>query len=171
MTSPESRRFPQTEPTLAYDVAKARLAMRFAQIDSLDTKVATLLGFGSSLLVILGAFLALNEEPLSRASVALFIVAAAIYVLLAAASLYAYSPRKWEAGPKLDELWGYAEQYAPVVLGWWAAESFKTCCKNVEDQMTPKLLAARLGVFLIAIEASLLVAGLVVQADLVSPPW
>jgi hypothetical protein len=138
--------------------------MRFAQIDALDAKLVNLLGFGSSLLVILAAFLALNEKTLSRAPVTLFSAAAAIYLLLAVASLYAYSPREWEAGPKLDEVWDYADRYPPSALGWWATESFKSCCKQVEDQVTPKLVAVRIGVPLVVSEAILLVVGLAVVA-------
>lgn len=164
MTSQDTSRFPQSESTIPYDIAKHRLTGQLAQLDALDAKIAGTLGFASALVAIFAGFLALNGDHLPKGSIAAFSIAVAIYVFLTIVLLKAYFVRDWEGGPKLDEVWTNAGLYEPRILGWWATESFTSCYVNNRAGIVDKARAAKLGAVLVVAQTIALVTGLAIVA-------
>jgi hypothetical protein len=160
MTAQQSSRFPRGDPTIAYDVAKERLATQLAQIDGLDAKLANAVGFGSALVTIVAAFLALKGEDLARVPVCFLSAAGVVYTVLMCVSLWAYRIRKWDFGPDLTAVWNTADQYDERALTWTVAEATMNAYRANKDAVETKATLAALTVALLASESILMVVGL-----------
>jgi len=164
MAGTEERRFPRADPQLVYELARDRLSSQLAQVDALDGKIVSFLGLGSGLLGVLAAFVALREDVPPERTLALVAAAGLVYALLAAVSLSAYSPRRWEVGPNLDQAWQYTAQFELPIMYWWAAEAFKDQYARNKSRVQDKIGGAKLCEKLMVLEAVLLTAGVTLVA-------
>lgn len=151
--------------SLVTAVAMDRVAKQWSQIDSLDGKCASLLGFGSALLGVLAAGLAIREGSLGTATVILLSIAGVIYLALAGLCLRAYAPREWKAAPELDRLWEFARKYSLQEQSWRVAEGYTQFYLENRPRLLPKILAARVGAWLLAAETLVVTAALAVAAS------
>lgn len=154
-----THRFPPGDPQLVHDLAKERLNAQLSQIDSLDTKIGNLLGFGSAILAIVVTILTLAPMMPLRTMILLFTGIAA-YVAMVITLLIAYYARRWEAGPDLNEAWQYSTQYEIRTMGWWATESLKNCYFANKNKTARKVKAIKIGLPLLVVETATLSLGL-----------
>ena len=156
----EAPPFPKTEPGVVYSLAMDRVQTQLCQIEALDSKIGTLLGFSGAVLAILAAFLALREGAVPGHALALLCISGTAFLGIALGALRAYYTKHWEVGPDLDEAWQYAREHEERLLAWWAAESFTECFKNNQDNVNLKVRVVKLSVALVVIQAVTLVIGL-----------
>jgi len=149
----KTRPFPTKDPDVVYRLAADRLQTQQRQIDTLDSKIGNLLGFGSALLAIVAAFLALWQGAIPCIALALLCLSGTAYVGIVVSSLFAYYARQWEAGPSLDEVWQLSREYEEKQMAWWAAESFTKSYENNQGSVKPKVLAVKVNVALVALQA------------------
>jgi hypothetical protein len=125
----QPKRFPDADPSLAYDVAKHRLDIQLASIDALDNKLAVGFSLGTAIMAVLLASLALGpstEEDsagLSAVSLALLSLTATAYIVQAYLFFEANLLfRSWSIGPATRDIWKMAETYRDHMgLLYWAA--------------------------------------------------
>jgi hypothetical protein len=160
MTAQKPSRFPRGDPGIAYDVAKDRLATQLAQIDGLDAKLANAVGFGSALVTIMAAFLALKSDDIPRVAVCFLSTAGVAYIALMIVSLWGYRIRRWDFGPELGAVWNTADQYEEHALTWAVAEATMNAYRANKDAVETKGTLAALTVPLLVLESVLIVAGL-----------
>ena len=90
--------------SIVFKVARDRLSLQMGQIGRLDTKLASLFGFGSAVASVAAAFLALGSQDLGLPVRGLLIFSLFIYVFLLIVSLFAVFQRRFEYGPDLYDL-------------------------------------------------------------------
>lgn len=158
------RPYPSAGERIVYELARDRIGAQLSQIDGLDSKLASFLGFGGTLVGIGAAVLALRDDtpPLST----VFLVAAAIflYAVLAGICLIGYRLQDWRAGPKLEDAWALARKHPEPVLYWWAAEGYTRFYRANRALLKPKIVAGQIGVWLLTAEAGSLTIGLLIAA-------
>lgn len=162
-----TRPFPRKDPDVILKTAMDRQQQQQTQIDSLDVKLGSLLGFGSVLFSILvGSLLALsltvNDMEVNQWAWVMLGLSGGIYLLLVPISLRAYFPIGWQSGPNLYETWQRARKDSRRELGWWIAESFTNCYENNQNMAERKAWLTSICIWLIAIETITLAAGLIV---------
>jgi len=155
-----ANRFPQKDPQLVYDLSKERLNVQLSQIDSLDTKIGNLMGFGSAILAIMVTILTLASTVPLHTMILLFIGIAA-YLAMVITLLIAYYAKHWEAGPDLNEAWQHSTQYEIRTMYWWATESLKKCYFGNKNKTARKVRAIKIGLPLLAVETVTLTLGLI----------
>jgi hypothetical protein len=157
----ETRPFPKENTDVIYGLSMDRFRAQLQQIDSLDGKIGTLLGFGGVLLAILAAFVALMEGTIPGNTLALLCTSGAAYISIVVSSLYAYYTMRWESGPKLYEAWQNARTYNKKQLAWWVAESFTKSYENNQIKVRRKIWVVKLNVVLTIIQAIALALALI----------
>ena len=124
----------QNEPSNALDenvnflymLTSNRLQNQLQQIDSLDSKTISLLGFSCTLMAILAAAIAIIEitgSEILMAYVALGI-SFSTFIFIAIVSLKSYFVKDWHVGPNIQEAWEHSKKYAQHAMLEWAADSF-----------------------------------------------
>jgi len=160
----ETRPFPDEGGKVVYEIARDRLVAQLSQMDGLDGKLATFLGFGSAMIGILAAFLGLREEATPAAANVFLGFASFFYLLLAGLCLYAYRIRGWDVGPKLGQAWQYSRSYTERQMWWWAAEAYTRFYQRNRSAVQPKVLVGRRAMQLLALESGAIVLALLVVA-------
>ena len=154
-----TRRFPHRNPQLVYDLAKERLNVQLSQIDSLDTKIGNLLGFGSAILAIVVTILTL-APVMPLYTMILLLMGIAAYGAMVIILLSAYYARRWEAGPDLNEAWQHSIRYEIRTMYWWATESLKKCYFANKNKTALKVKSIKIGLPLLVVETATLTIGL-----------
>jgi hypothetical protein len=99
----------ERDPQLFYEVARDRLNVQLSLLDALDNKVISLVGFGSTLLGILGAVIALHasgtNESIGAVEIVLLIAATVDYVVVVWKVIEAYFCRSIDLGPEIRKTW------------------------------------------------------------------
>lgn len=109
-----------------YTLTSTRLQNQLQQIESLDSKTISLLGFSCTLMAILAAAIAIikitsSEIPASYVSLGISFSA---FIFIVRASLKSYSVKPWHVGPDLKEAWQFSHKHLPDAMLKWAARSF-----------------------------------------------
>lgn len=118
------RRRPDCPDKLFADVTLAQLAAQMEQIDSLDQKAATAFTFGSVVLPVYAALIALKpSNHIPNSAVIALALAGLAYVALAAFSLLAYWIRSFSFRPHPDDLADRARQWDEPRLYRWIARN------------------------------------------------
>ena len=160
----ETRPFPDKGERIVYEIARDRVMQQLGQIDGLDGKLATFLGFGSAMIGILAAFLGLREEATPAATNVFLGFAGFFYVLLAVLCLYAFRLRGWDVGPKLGQAWQYSRSYTERNMWWWAAEAYTQFYQGNRKAVRPKVRVARRAIQLLVLESGAIALALILVA-------
>lgn len=109
-----------------YALTSNRLHNQLQQIDSLDSKTISLLGFSCTLMAVLAAAIAIiGIRPtvmiMAYVSLALSVLA---FVFIVAVSLKSYHTKGSHVGPDIQEAWSNARKYTEPQMLKWAARSF-----------------------------------------------
>ena len=101
--------YPPRDPELFYDLARERLATQLSVIDALDNKIISLVGFGSAVLGILAAVVALrasgDDDSLGTVELAFLAASGVAYAVVIWTGIRAYFARKVALGPDLLVIW------------------------------------------------------------------
>ena len=109
-----------------YTLTSNRLQNQLQQIDSLDSKTISLLGFSCTLIAILAAatsIIGITSSEILVSYISLGISAAA-FIFVVIASLKSYHTKGWHAGADIQEAWEHSKKYKPPKMLRWAAGSF-----------------------------------------------
>ncbi len=109
-----------------YSLTSNRLQNQLQQIDLLDSKTISLLGFSCTLIAILAAAISIIEITTSEfiASYILLGVSTAAFIFIVITSLKSYHTKGWRVGANLKEAWKHAEEYEEPKMLRWAARLF-----------------------------------------------
>lgn len=109
-----------------HSLTSNRLQNQLQQIDLLDSKTISLLGFSCTLIVILAAAISIIEITSSEclASYILLGLSTAAFIFIVITSLKSYYTKGWRVGADLKEAWEHSKKYAPSKMLRWAADSF-----------------------------------------------
>ena len=152
--------FPRGDPTTAYDWAKEKLALQHAQIDGLDAKLANAFGFGSALLVVAAAFLALRPTDVSQVTIGFLAAFGFVYVLLVTTWYFGYRLSDFDFGPKFEAVRSLADDKEDVKVTWTVAIEIGKAYRENEKKVKPKEKWAGKALKLLALETLLLTVGL-----------
>lgn len=158
------RPFPGASERLVYELARDRIGGQLSQIDGLDLKLASFLGFGGTLVGIGAAVLALREDSPPLSTVILVAAALLLYAVLAIKCLMGYRLQDWQVGPKLEDAWALARKHPEPVLYWWAAEAYTKFYTANRTLLKAKIGAGKIGVWLLTAETGSLALGLLIAA-------
>jgi disulfide bond formation protein DsbB len=143
-------------PKTFYDVASARLDEQLQNVDSLDAKAGTALGFSAALLPVFGVLLAVSKANRPPAAIGLYAAALVVYALLLGAVFFAYQVRGWSLRPDLETLKENSEKFSEDVMhAWVARESLLSIAANT-PRLKRKSIFTRLALGLLALDALLL---------------
>ncbi len=109
-----------------YTLTSNRLQNQLQQIDSLDSKTISLLGFSCTLIAILAAAISIIKITSSEclASYILLGLSTAAFIFIVITSLKSYHTKGWHVGANLKEAWKHSETYEQPKMLRWAARSF-----------------------------------------------
>ena len=85
---------------LAFEVIELRLSAIWNAIDSIDTKTNILLGFGSTIIIIIAGFYSLESYKWTLTMIFLFGIAAFAYIILVTLCILSYKIRNWDYRPE-----------------------------------------------------------------------
>ena len=131
-------------PDTFYEVAIQRLDAQWDQIEAIDSKIATFLGFGSAILAIFIAalqFFEVVQWPLC--ALVLLSVAMAIYIALLVFVLLAYRFSHWSFRPDLKTFRQYCLNYDEGIMKQWVADECILSIEANEPQIASKTSAAQ----------------------------
>ena len=128
-----------------YTLTSNRLQNQLQQIDSLDSKTISLLGFSCTLMAILAATIAIigitpSEIFVSYVSLG---ISAAAFIFVVIVSLKSYFIKRWHVGPDLQEAWKHSRKYAQHKMLRWSAKSFTECYNTNRETMKDKVFATK----------------------------
>ena len=118
----------------AYEVVERRLAAQWSAIDAIDTKINIVLGFASTIVIVLAGFHSLGTKEWPAISMVLFVSALAAYVAVLTLSILAYRTRGWSYRPDpttLLENSSDAKYDTAALKDWVVEECIASYEKNV----------------------------------------
>lgn len=109
-----------------YTLTSNRFQNQLQQIDSLDSKTISLLGFSCTLIAILAAAISIIGITSSEILVSYIslVFSALAFTFIVIRSLKSYHTRGWHVGADIQEAWKHSEKYEPPKMLRWAAKSF-----------------------------------------------
>jgi len=129
-----------------------RLQRQFQQIDALDSKTISLLGFSCTLIAILAAALVIIQVTFFELIWSYILLGISIFafIIIAITSIRSYFTKAWHAGPDIEEAWKYSKTFEKTKMFRWAAESFREAYAINKKPIQTKTSTNRLiSVFLI----------------------
>lgn len=128
-----------------YMLTSNRLQNQLQQIDSLDSKTISLLGFSCTLMAILAAAIAIigikfPENLVSYISLGISVLA---FIFIASVSLKSYFTKPWHVGPNIQEAWKHSAKYKQHKMLKWAAESFTEAYNTNKEPIEGKIFVIR----------------------------
>jgi hypothetical protein len=147
---------------LACEVADRRLTTIWGAVDSIDTKINIVIGFASTILVLLAGFFSLGDRAWPIPSLILFALALLAYIILAIISILAYRVRPWSYRPDVATLLQHCEnkEYTITQMKTWLAEECNKSCYDNLNELKRKAKLTNWGLAILATETTLLVLGL-----------
>jgi hypothetical protein len=99
--------YPERDPQLLYELAKDRLSTQLGFVDAVDNKLGLLFSASSALMGILVAVFAIRgvNIPFGVGEFLIISISGLLYLVAGALTYAAYSPREWNLGPELREVW------------------------------------------------------------------
>ena len=128
-----------------YTLTSNRLQNQLQQIDSLDGKTISLLGFSCTLIAILAAAISIIGITCSEilASYIALIFSSASFIYIVIKSLKAYHAKGWHVGADLDEAWDNSKKYRQHEMLIWAARSFTDAYQfNIQSGLIKEKVSA-----------------------------
>lgn len=119
-----------------YSLTSNRLQNQLQQIDSLDSKTISLLGFSCTLIAILAAAISIIGITCSEimASYIALVISSASFIFIVIKSLKSYHTKGWHVGADLKEAWKHSKNYKHPKMLRWAARSFsRSYFKNINS--------------------------------------
>ena len=109
-----------------YSITSNRLQNQLQQIDSLDSKTMSLLGFSCTLIAILAAAVSIIGITSSECWVSYvsLVFSAGAFIFIVIKSLKSYKPKGWHVGTDLKDAWKNSKKYEQPNMLRWAAKSF-----------------------------------------------
>ncbi len=109
-----------------YTLTSNRLQNQLQQIDSLDGKTISLLGFSCTLIAILAAAISIIEIKSSEIFVSYISLGFSVlaFTFIVIRSLKSYHTKGWHVGADLKEAWTHSKKYEQPKMLRWAARSF-----------------------------------------------
>jgi hypothetical protein len=152
------------EPDFLYEVARHRLDLQLEFIDALDNKTGVLFSVGSAEVAIVAAFLVIHPE-LVRSLWLLLLVGALAYFGLGLAAILGLWSRKWDIGPKLDDLAAlYEEGLSEDEVKRQATHALDDCWKENQPAFKYKTWRLRAALLAVAAQTTVALAAVVVEA-------
>jgi hypothetical protein len=148
-------------PRVSFDIAQHDLGKQLEMIDAVDTKLATIIGFASAVLVVFGGALAIRRDGVPLASVGLLAAAAAAYAALMVVVCLGYRMRSWFVGPALLDADVTKADNEEEDLAW-AADRYNGGYYRNFPQWEGKARLASLALLLMFVQVILLAASLIV---------
>lgn len=148
--------------TTAHEVIEHRLTALWKAIDTIDTKTNIILGFASTILVILAGFYSLGTKAWPALSIVLFVIALAAYITLLILSIFSYRIRDWSYRPDANTLIEHSQdrKYNKAdIEGWVATECMSACYANLGMLKTKSRLTNWV-LYAFAVETVTLTSGL-----------
>lgn len=142
-------------PHIFYEIATNRLDAQLTQIEAIDRKVATFLGFASAILAVFAAvfrFVELAQGPLYV--LILSYTTVAIYIALVIFALRAYGFMRWSYRPHLETLKQHCLTYDEAIMKQWVAAECIRSIKTNEDRIAAKTSAAQKVIRLLVAETT-----------------
>lgn len=148
--------------TTAHEVIEHRLAVLWNAIDTIDTKTNIILGFASTLLIILAGFYSLGTKAWPTLSIVLFGLALVAYVTLLILSILSYRVRDWSYRPDTKTLLEHSKdrKYNKADIESWVATEYMSACYENLAMLKTKSRLTNLVLYAFAIETITLVSGL-----------
>ena len=148
-------------PRVSFDIAQHDLGKQLEMIDAVDTKLATIIGFASAVLVVFAGALAIRRDEVPLASVGLLAAAGAAYGGLMVAVWFGYRMRSWFVGPALLEADVTRMNNEEEDLAW-AANRYNGGYYHNLPQWEEKARLATYALLLMVVQVILLAASLTV---------
>jgi O-antigen ligase len=139
-----------------YEVARERLTSQLEQVDKLDSKIATIFSFASTVLPIFGALFALFGDEPPQASVVLYGLAMGTYAVLLVFAALAYLQASWDTAPRLEALRTNSASYEEDAMRVWVANECLTAIALNEPRFRQKTLWISISIVLLVVEVFLL---------------
>ena len=148
--------------TVAYEVVEHRLSAQWSTIDAVDAKTNIILGFASTIVVIIAGFYSLGIRTWPVPSLVLFGLALIAYILLVVLGLLSYRIITWSYRPKPSDLIEHCKghRYSTADIKHWVAEECRTALDANNQTLNKKSSLTNWVLILFAVETILLVSGL-----------
>ncbi len=146
----------QSAPNVLYEVAMNRLQAQMEQIDAIDAKLGTILGFASAILAIFAGFMALGNLERPLFALVLFGLAFLAYLALVIVTIYGYRLIEWHFRPDLNTLQEHCRSFDEAVMKTWVADECIRSINDNRDNIAYKASSANRAVYLLALEVILL---------------
>ena len=148
-------------PRVSFDIAQHDLGKQLDMIDAVDTKLATIIGFASAVLVVYSGALAIRRDDVPLASVGLLASALAAYAALMVTVYLGYRPRSWYVGPALlaSDVTKVQDEQKDLA---WAADRYNGGYDRNLRQWEDKANLATRALLLMFVQVILLAVSLVV---------
>jgi hypothetical protein len=156
--------FPATDPDVIYDLARGQVDTQLAAVDGLDAKVSGFYAAGSTMLGIVAAIYAIRPQTFEWGGVVVLSLAVFVWALLAAACLIGVGSRKWQMGPKLDQVYDDYLNFGEREIKWRAVGTLLRLYKMNVPAYNTKTTIALWSPVLLAAESGLVVAAAVMVA-------
>ena len=160
----EVTQFLEADLRTVLDVARDRMSFQMGLIGRLDTKVASLFGFGSAIAAVAGAFLAFRSHELTGVVEVLLGIGLGTYALMLITSLIAILPRDFNYGPDLWDIWSRLGMDSTATLVHRVAYSLTAAQDYIEAKINFKERSATVLVVLLGMESILLVSATSISA-------
>lgn len=146
----------------AHEVIEHRLAATWNAIDAIDTKVNIILGFASTVLIILAGFYSLGAQSWPALSIVLFGLALAAYTTLLILSIFAYRIRDWSYRPDANTLIEHSQdgRYSKTDIERWVATEGTSACYTNLRMLKTKSRLTNWVLYAFAVEMVTLASGL-----------
>lgn len=148
--------------TTAHKVIEHRLAAIWKAIDAIDTKINIILGFASTILIILAGFYSWGNKVWPTLSIVSFGLALAAYVTLLILSIIAYRIRDWSYRPDAKTLIKHSQdsKYNQTHIKEWVATECESACYTNLKMLKNKSRLTNCILYAFAVETVSLISGL-----------
>jgi hypothetical protein len=152
---------PAQAADLPYDLAQQALSRNLDSIDALDAKIGNIFTWAGGLIALLAAVFAIRTGTFHSWGLAIFIVAAAIYAVIAALTLGTLWSKNWRSGPLARDVIDDYHRGTSEATARWTATYYVIVSKEANDRKARrKINALRACFLLLAAETVAVVAGL-----------
>jgi|ERR1700674_167964 len=156
--------FPPADPSVIYDLARARLDGQLSAVAAMDSKLAGFLGVGSALVGIVAAIYAIRPDTFKAGGWEFLLVAFVVYGLLSVTSLAGMRPRGWSTAPDMEAIYNDHIHFGEADIRWRATSTLLRLHKKNKVAYDKKARAAKWSSILVVVRTGLVVAAAVTVA-------